>query len=184
MAGATTLSLRADDTTTNYLKNADLKNGFSSWRGEGNIVFLKPDNTEGADGDPDVIPVIKMTLGGESRSVYQEIETRDKPTTMHVKVEVFATPEFKRSTEPGDFNTHWQPGSIWYWSAIVLPEIDFWIRGGMGTWFYKMSNLKLGAWTTVEGHFENQDPNEDRVLDFCVPIGHGAIYLKNPVCDK
>lgn len=180
LAGMSVLSLHAD----NYLRNADMKNGFSSWRGDGNTAFIKPDGTEGVDGDPDVIPVIKMTLGGQSRSVYQEIETRDKPTTMHVKLEIFASSNFKRSDNKSDYNTFWKPGSVWYWSAIVIPEVDFWVRGGMNTWFYKVINLKPGAWTTLDGHFENQDPNQDRVIDFCVPAGKGTIYIKNPVVDK
>ena len=162
-----------------------MKNGFSSWRGDGNTAFLKADGTEGADGDPDVTPVIKMTLGGQSRSVYQEFEARDKPTTMHVKLEIYASSDFQRSSNKEDYNTFWNPGSIWYWSAIIIPQVDFWIRGGSGMWFYKVINLKPGAWTTLDGHFENQDPNvEDRVIDFCVPAGKGTIYIKNPVVDR
>jgi hypothetical protein len=179
LVGMTVISLRAD----NYLKNADMKEGFAGWHGDANAAFLKPDGTEGADGDADVIPVIKMSLGGESRSLYQDIETRDKPITMHVKVEVFASSDFKRSPHADDYNTTWKPGSIWYWSAIALPNIDFWIRGGSTGYFYKLMNLKPGAWTTVDGRFENLPQDLDRSIDFCIPAGKGAIYLKNPVAE-
>jgi hypothetical protein len=181
LAGLMVVSLRAD----NYLTNADLKDGVAGWHGDGQATFLKPDGTEGADGDPGVIPVIKVTLSsGESHFVYQEISTRDKPTAMHVKVEVFASSDFQRSTHADDYTIQWKPGGTWYWSAIAVPSVDFWIRGGSSnSWFYKLSNLKPGTWTTVDGHFEGLPTDEDRVISFDVPPGHGTIYFKNPVAE-
>jgi hypothetical protein len=181
LSGLTVVSLRAD----NFLKNADLKDGIAGWHGDGEPALLKADGTEGADGDPDVTPVIKIPLSsGDSRAVYQEISTRDKPTTMHVKVEVYASSDFKRSTHADDYTIDWKPGGTWYWSAITIPNVDFWIRGGSSnSWFYKLANLKPSAWTTVDGHFEGLPNDDDRVITFCAPPGHGTVYIKNPLAE-
>ena len=181
-AGLSLFSVRAD----NFLKNADLKGGIAGWHGDGEPALLKADGTEGADGDANVTPVIKIPLSsGDSRTVYQEISTRDLPTTMHVKVEVFASSDFKRSTRADDYSIDWKPGGTWYWSAIAIPNVDFWIRGGGNNgWFYKLASLKPGAWITVDGRFEGLHLDEDSVVTFCAPPGHGTVYIKNPLAEK
>ncbi len=176
VVGILPLSVRAD-----YLKNTDLKEGLSCWSGDGEAAFLNPDGTEGAEGDQGVIPVIKLPLSrGSSRAIYQEFEAPDTSTTMHIKVDVFASADFKRSKFEEDYSKDWTAGGTWYWSGIVIPTVDFWIRGGDSGWFYKLSNLKAGAWTTVTGSFQGLAKTQDRVVNFCVPAGEGTIYIKNP----
>jgi len=179
LAAGMAIPLRAD-----YLKNTDFKEGFEGWHGDAEVVFLKPDGTEGQETDTDAILVIKVPLSkGSSRAVYQEFETRDKPTDLHIKVDVFASSDFKRSKFADDYSINWRAGGTWYWSAIAIPNVDFWIRGGGSSWFYKLANLKPGAWVTVDGSFEGLPGDEDRVVNFCVPPGDGIIYLKNPVVE-
>jgi hypothetical protein len=175
LLGMAVLSLQAD----NQIKNGDLKDGMSGWHGDGSLVYLKADGTEGSDTDTDAIPVIKMHLRGESQSVFQDYEAKDTPTTLHVKVDVYASSDFKRSTDSNDYNIQWKAGGTWYWSALVIPNVDFWIRGASSTNCYKLADLKPGAWTTVEGRFEGLPKDLDRSIDFCVPAGHGAVYIKN-----
>ena len=80
LMGMMPFSLQAD-----YLKNTDLKEGLAGWHGDGESAFLKLDGNEGAEGDPDVTPVIKISLSkGQPRSVYQDYETRDNPNTQHL----------------------------------------------------------------------------------------------------
>ena len=168
----------------NFLDNSDFKEDMSSWHGDGSAAFLKPDGTEGDESDPGVIPVIKLkTSPGETRLVYQEFETPDKPTTLHVKVDVFASADFKRSAHASDYTINWKAGGTWYWSAIAIPNVDFWIRGGGSSWFYKLANLKPGTWTTVDGRFEGLPEDQDRVVNFCIPCGEGTVYHKNPVVE-
>lgn len=174
------LGMMAAPLRANYLTNTDFKDGIGGWHGEGDGVFLADDGTEAPIGTP----VIKILLSrGNSHSVYQEFETRDKPTSLHVKVDVFASSDFKRSKYPQDYSINWKPGSTWYWTAIAIPNVDFWIRGGGSGWFYKLASVKPGAWETVEGDFEGLPSDGNRVLNFCVPPGEGAIYIKNPSVD-
>ena len=164
-----------------YLINSDLKESIAGWSGDGESKFLKPDGLEGDETDPGAIPVIKLDLSrGSPRAVYQEFVTRDKPTNLHIKVDVFASLDFQRSKFPSDYTITWKPGGTWYWSAIAIPSVDFWIRGGPG-WFYKLTSLKPGKWVTVNGSFEGLSSDENRVVNFCVPPGEGAVYLKNAV---
>lgn len=175
LAGMMNFSLQAD-----YLKNADLSEGLSCWRGDGETAFLNPDGTEGAEGDKGVIPVIKVALSkGSPRSVYQDYETKDNPKTQHIRVEVFASSDFKRSTFATDYTPqiNWRAGQIWYWSAEAVPNVDFWIRGAPG-FLYKLANLKPGEWVTVDGRWDSPPPAEDRTVAFVVPPGDGAIYIR------
>jgi len=177
LAGMTTLSLQAD-----YLTNTKLTEGLAGWRGDGEIAYLNPDGTEGAEGDKGVITVIKLTLSkGSVRSVYQEFDTKDHPTTQHLRVEVYASSDFKRSTFASDYSQdiNWKPGGTWYWTGEAVPNVDFWIRGAPG-YLYKLANLKPGAWVTVDGHWDTPPPADSRAIAFMVPPGNGVIYLRNP----
>jgi hypothetical protein len=177
LAGLMAVPLRAD-----YLKNTDLKGGLAGWHGDGVSAFLNPDGTEGAEGDKGVIPVIKITLSkGQPHAVYQEYETRDNPKTQHIRVDVFASLDFKRSKFASDYSPeiNWKAGSIWYWSAAAIPNVDFWIRGAPG-FLYKLADLKPGQWVTVDGRWDSPLAAENRAACFMVPPGEGTIYLKNP----
>jgi len=180
LAGMLVVPLLAD----NLLTNTDFKEGIEGWHGDADSAFLKPDGTEGQEGDPGVIPVIKLPLArGSAHSVYQDFETHNKPTSLHVSVQVFASTDFARSKFPDDYSVDWKPGGVWYWSAIAIPNVDFWIRGGGSSWFYKMTNLKPGAWTTLAGQIDGLPADEDRTMSFCVPPGTGVVYIKNPAVE-
>ena len=173
----TTFSLHAD-----YLKNTDLKEGLSFWHGDGESAFLNPDGTEGAEGDKGVIPVIKIVLSkGHSRTLYQDYQTRDNPSTVHIRVEVFASSDFKRSKFASDYSPeiNWKAGSTWYWSVEATPNVDFWIRGAPG-FLYKLADLTPGQWVTVDGSWGSPLSAEDRSVCFFVAPGDGTIYIKNP----
>ena len=167
--------------TANDLANTDFQKGLSDWHGDGEIAYLKTDGTEGTETDPDVTPVMKIVLSrSRTLAVYQEFDTRDaKPTNMHVTVDVYASADFVRSKFASDYSIKWKPGGTWYWSAIAIPDVDFWIRGGPG-WFYKLIDLKPGSWSKLDGRFEGLMESDSHVMNFCVPPGQGTIYLKNP----
>jgi hypothetical protein len=165
--------LRAD-----YIQNGDLSQGLAGWHGDGERAYLKADGTEGDENDSGVIPVIKLKLSsGKPREVSQDINLHEGPTTLHVKVDILASADFKRSSFPRDYSKTWSSGA-YYWSALIVPTCDFWIRGGPG-WFYKLADAVSGKWTTVEGSFDNLEPLQDRRISFCVPPGQGTLYLRN-----
>jgi hypothetical protein len=169
-----TVFLHAD-----LFRNSDLSSGLSGWHGDGRLVYLAADNTEADDSAPGSTPVIKLHLAHDSQSSYQEIEVRDNPSKLDVAVEIMASSDFRRSTEPSDFTSKWSAGGTWYWSALVVPTADFFIRGSPG-YFYKVDNAPIGQWTKVEGHFENLKPTDQFTISFCVPPGEGSVYIKNP----
>ena len=179
LMGMMPLSLQAQ---ANYLKNTDLKEDFSFWHGDGEPVFLKPDGTEGAEGDKDVIPVIKISLSkSQPRSVHQDFETPNDPKSLTYQVQVYASSDFKRSTFPNDYSStiNWLAGQTYCWyPAEVIPNVDFWIRGKPGL-IYILADLKPNTWTTVSGVWPPAPPpGKDRAVVFCVPPGDGVVYLR------
>jgi len=180
LVGAWIFPLRAE-----YLKNTDFKNSIAGWHGDGQAAFLMPDGTEGPDG----VPVIKIPLShNNSRIVCQELDTHKEPSAMTIKVDVFASADFKRSKNKESYNAdtfNWKPGDNYLWSDGVVLNVDFWIRCGSGFyWWYKLGEIKPGTWTTLIGRFDKPffktSEHENRTVGFCVPPGEGAIYIKNP----
>ena len=164
LAGMMPFSLLQAD----YLKNTDFKEGSQCWRGDGQAAFLKPDGTEGAEGDKGVIPVIKITLArSQSRAVFQEFQMKDTPGKLHIKVQVYASVDFKRSTHASD-----------YQSDDYMPNTDFLIR--LPDFYEKMTNLKPGEWVAVDCQWNSPPPADTRAVYFIVPPGDGVIYIKNP----
>jgi hypothetical protein len=167
-----------------YLKNTDFKSDLSCWHGDGQRVFLKADGTEGAETDQGVTPVIRLTLSEHPQAVYQEFDTPDKPATMHIKVDIFASSDYKRSDQDQDYNRKWNSGGTYYAWRNAIPTADFWIRGGgVVRFFYKLSDATPGSWVTVEGNFKNLEELGTRSVTFCVPAGAGTLYLKNPLAE-
>ena len=172
-----TLSVSADP----LLHNGDLSGGLSGWHGDARLVYLNPDGTEADDASGGAIPVLKLKLSNEGRMVYQEYETHDSPGILNISVDVMPSKDLKRSADAHNYAVSWSGDGTWYWSALVMPPADFWIRGGPG-WYYKMAtNLKQGTWTTLKGHFEGINASTQHSVYFCVPPGEGAVYIKNAV---
>src|ERR1700683_3374898 len=164
LAGLMPIALRAD-----YLKNTDFKEGFQLWRGDGQAAFLNPDGTEGSEGDPGVIPVIKITLAkGHTHAVFQEFDAKDAPGSLHVKVEVYASADFKRSNRASDYD-----------SDDYMPNTDFMVRL-MPDFYQQISDLKPGQWVTVKYLWPSPTPSDRRSIYFIVPPGDGTVYIRNP----
>jgi len=164
MAGGMPLSLHAE-----YLTNTDFKEGSQMWRGDGRTVFLRPDGTEGDENDPGAVPVMKIALSKwHSRSVFQDYKTPDNPNTQNVKVQVYASIDFKRSRFADD-----------YVSDDYVPNADFCIRLLPGE-LDSTSDLKPGEWVTVKGKLQSLTAANDRTICFLIPPGDGIIYLKQP----
>jgi len=174
-------ALRADLLTDNTMKE-----GLAIWKGDGEVAYLNPDGTEGAQGDPGVTQVIKIALSkSHPRFVYQDYTAPADLAHLNVSVEVYASADFKRSKFPDDYSQdqHWGAGSTWYWSAETIPNVDFWIRGAPG-YQYKMANLKPEQWVTIKANWDAGASATDRSLGFFVPCGDGAIYIRKATASK
>lgn len=148
------LPLRAD-----YLTNTDFKDSLAGWHGDGRRVLLLPDGSEGADTDADAVPVIKLKLGSQRETVYQEYEIRDQPASVTITVDVYASSDY-------------QPGSDYEGFS------DFWLRDN--PYFYEqLAHPKPGQWITVTATVQLLRGGGDHALSFNVPPGRGAVYLKN-----
>jgi hypothetical protein len=173
--GVAWLPIRAD-----YLTNSDLKQGFAWWHGDGEPAFLNPDGTEGSEGDKDVIPVIKIHLSkGESRSVYQEYETKDAPKSLHVTLQVYASDDFKRSAYADDYSSdiNWRSTGTYYSIDQEIPNADFWIHD-VPSGLYQLSDLKPSEWTSIDCSFDCTTVADERTLFFNAPPGEGTIYIR------
>jgi hypothetical protein len=179
--------LGLDPLPANELTNGDVKTDMQGWSGDGERVLLKPDGTEGAEGDAGAIPVIKLALShGQSRNVFQDLHLADNSKGLLFRVDVYPSADFERSKYESDYNDHERmiSSSI----DIMVPMTDFWIRLGpiltanYSEWQYRYhsTDLKPGQWTTVTSRTESTDKLHDHfTADFCVPAGNGALYLKN-----
>ena len=176
LVGLMSSPIRAD-----YLANTDLKEGFAWWHGDGEPAFLNPDGTEGAEGDKDVVPVIKIHLSkNQSRSVYQEYETKDDPKSLHVTLQVFASADFKRSAYADDYSSdiNWKSTGTYNGADQEVPNADFWLHDVPGG-LYQLSDLKPGDWTSIDCSFDCTTSADSRTLYFNAPPGEGTVYIRN-----
>jgi len=155
----------------NYLKNADFKEGSQLWRGDGQATFLMPDGTEGSEDDPGAVPVIRVALSkGQVHTVFQEFQTGDSPGKLHIKVQVYASVDFKRSSHASDYQTD---------DYMPMLNTDFMIRL-MPDYYERMADLKPGEWVTVQATWTSPMASDDRSVYFMIPPGDGVVYIKNP----
>jgi hypothetical protein len=147
------LPLRAD-----YLINTDLKDSLAGWHGDAQRVLLLPDGSEGAATDTDAVPVIKLKLGSQRESVYQEYEIRDQPASVTITVDVYASSDYQPGSDDMGFG-------------------DLWLRDEPA-FFERLAHPKPGQWITVTAKVYRLR-GTDHVLSFNVPPGQGAVYLKN-----
>lgn len=175
------IPLQADDSI-----NPDPNDDLTNWHGDGESAYLKADGSEGSETDPNATPVTKLTLShGQSRVVYREIDLRGNSYAVHVQIDLYASKDFQRSKFASDYTVTERYKTMWE-DDIYSPDVDFWIRMGPGLqyfgWFYTTFGLKPGSWQTLKASWDQgQKPGERFTVNFCVPPGDGAVYLKNPV---
>ena len=166
----------------NLLKNSDLSSGLAGWHGDGEVVYVHNDGTEGQQGDQGVSPAIKLSLSRrDSRVVYQEFEARDKPQGLLYQVNILPASNFQPSTSKEDYTVELlaqTPGSYFHWPVLGVAKADFWIRAGPD-WFYSLAAAVPGHWTMVQQKDSNPNDEAQRSVYFCVPPGTGALYLKD-----
>ena len=79
------------------VQNADFKERTQGWHGDGHVVYLRPDGTEGDETDNGAVPVMKIALEKyQAHAIYQELCTKPVLARVQVSVEVFASADFKR----------------------------------------------------------------------------------------
>lgn len=172
--------LGSSATRAELLKNTDFGSGKSHWKGGGQVVFVKPDGTEGAASDPGAVRALRISLKNkEPQSVYQEFPTKDRPKTLKVTVQYMASPNFKRTEDESLYSISWTSGT-YFWSAVVVPHADFWVRVSPG-WLYRIGGQASATWQTLQGVWNDALPVEERAIHFCVPAGEGSLYIKDPV---
>lgn len=167
-------------THAELLKNTEFGNGKAHWKGGGQVVFVKPDGTEGTASDPGTVRALRISLKKkEPQSVYQEFATKDRPKTLKVTVQYMASPDFKRTEDEKLYSISWTSGT-YFWTAVVVPHADFWVRVSPG-WLYRIGGQASTKWQTLQGTWNDALPVEERAIHFCVPAGEGNLYIKDPV---
>lgn len=168
------LSLSGRAWCDNVLDNADFSNGTQGWHGDGHVVYLKPDGTEGDQTDTGAIPVLKIVLAkGQPHAVYQTLRSKDTMGNLHITVQVYASPDFKRSTHADDYAIQ---------DSFTMTVTDFLVRVATGSgWTEEDASLKPGDWKTVHAESGAMQAADERSIFFQIPPGDGFVYLKNPV---
>jgi hypothetical protein len=155
----------------NLLTNTDFKNDSQGWHGDGHVVYLKPDGTEGDQTDTGVTPVLKIALAkGQPHAVYEVLRSKDAIGTLHASVEVFASTDFKRSTHADDYVVQ---------DSFTMTVTDFMIRMSPDFWEQDAS-LTPGNWKTVHADYTALQAVDERAIYFQVPPGDGFVYIRNP----
>jgi hypothetical protein len=186
LAALVAMGLSATVLRADFLKDNEMKEGVSIWKGDGQAAWLNPDGTEGAEGDKGVTQVIKLPLSKSApRYIYQDYSAPADLASLNVSVEVYASIDFKRSTFASDYSPdiHWKPGSTWYWSDEAVPAVDFWMRGAPG-YQYRTASLKPGEWVTVKASWDPGASATDRSICFFVPPGDGIVYIRKANASK
>ena len=163
-----------------YISNGDLKHGWIHWDGDGEIAYLTRDGFEGAEGDKDVTPVIKVILQGHSQQVYQTYDIRDNPGSLHIRFAVFASTDFKRSPYASDYSGYLKGVTEDFSGSQDVPNSDFWIRNDPPPSFFITRKLTPGAWTAIDYVWHPYISTDSRVINFCTPPGKETIYIKFP----
>jgi hypothetical protein len=180
-----------DPSRPNYLTNVDFKEGLSAWRGDPEIVFLKPDGTEGSESDEGAVAVLKLKLSPDGpKSIYQEFRARDNPGRFTFTVQIFPSADFQRNTSPESYTpelSNTGDGEFFEWATFGILPTDFWIMAGPATFrddepysYYISANVVQKTWVTVSHTFGPLQKIDDRYIYFRVPRGSGVLYLKNP----
>lgn len=156
-----------DDGT--LVRNADFKDGSQGWHGDGHVVYVKPDGTEGSEDDPDVVPAMKIALERyQAHAVYQELNTKPVLARVQVSAQVFASDDFKRIGTSDSVAV----------DAPMVTTSDFLIQLNPD-YLQNGSALTPGHWTTINTSFELLHAADERGIYLMVPPGKGFIYIKN-----
>jgi hypothetical protein len=151
------------------LKNEDFKAGSQMWHGDGHVVYVKPDGTEGGEDDPGVVPAMKIALERyQAHAVYQELNTKPVLASVQVSVEVFASADFKRVSVSDSVVV--DSGSLMMHDFVIRVNPDLLESG---------SDLKPGEWTKTRATFDLLHAAGERGIYFLVPPGYGYVYLRN-----
>jgi hypothetical protein len=148
--------------------NTDFARGCQGWHGDGHVVYLKPDGSEGDENDLGAIPVMKIALEHyQAHAVYQALNTHPVLAKVQVSLEVFASADFQRAA----------PADSVVMDAPTLMQHDFMIQVNPDS-LQTPADLQVGQWTTVNASFELLKAANDRGIYFLVPPGKGFVYLR------
>jgi hypothetical protein len=170
----------ADD---NLLLNSDFNEDLAHWHGDCHIAYVRDNGTEGNAGDSDVKPALKINLlPHEVGVVSQDIIDHDKLTSLHFRVDILPSADFKPSQDDADYThslRYQKPGDSFQDAAEDALHVDFWMRF-TPPWHYFLAAAVPGKWTVVATDAHGIGHHEERTIFFCVPPGQGALYLLHP----
>jgi hypothetical protein len=169
--------------TTNaeeYIKNGDFSNGKSHWQHSGEIVYLDTAGNK-VDKDAGGKPALQLTLINNRFTVTdQTFRTKDKLGEITVTVKVKASADYKRNDSTDYASVNFKPGGIYYWSAIVYPKADFFIRLTDNTHLYSLADLSPGQEKTITARFNDLGAGvRERTLFLNAAPGDGSIYVES-----
>lgn len=164
------------------IKNSEFSDAKAHWEGAGQVVALdngqKPAATSAGG-----VPQLQVTL---NKNIVQETKQRlvfkadEVQGRAKIKVVLKTSPDFTRNEKCPRFNTKWETGGWYTWSALVYPNVDFCTRVDSDMHYYLPRTLKAGGdWQTISGEFQSLGNPTSKTLSLVFPAGTGTIWVKS-----
>jgi hypothetical protein len=145
---------------------------------------LKPGDSQSPDQKAKVTQIVEMKLhSGQPAELSQKFKTGKITGGLNVELVYKASPDFKLNDKAISFTKGitWQAGSTWYWTAVVFPKVDLFVRLDKrdGHCYKLLSAPPGGNWQTAKFQWENISENQDVTLMIVAPPGHGSLWVKS-----
>lgn len=170
--------LRAEE----VIRNGDFSTDENVWRRAGKIVWLDASGNVVEKGTADSKPAYQLDLTPTRWTVAeQSFRNKDKSKSMTITVRLRASADFTRNDAAEYSDVNFKAGGTYFWSAIVYPKVDFFIRLADATHNYGLIDLKPGGdWQTLHLRLEDLSPTQrDRTLFLNAAPGTGSIFIES-----
>lgn len=177
-------ALAASSVLAKDFENGTFAEERKGWMGDGKIVYLKPDGTSSATKELGSTPVLEIALNKtQPRELTQKFTTEAGTGALEVEVIYKGSPDFKLNEKSNKFtkDNTWPHGSIWYWSAYVVPKVDLCVRLDQPTGYaYRLAKVTPGSdWQTLKFRWDNIGEKKDVKICIVTPPGDGSLFVKS-----
>ena len=164
------------------IRNGDFSSDDNVWRRAGKIVYLDASGKVVDKGTEGSKPAFQLDLTPNRWTVAEQtFRNRDKSKSITITVRLRASADFARNDAAEYSDVNFQAGGTYFWSAIVYPKVDFFVRLADATHNYGLINLTPGGdWQTLKLRLNDLSPTQkERTLFLNAAPGTGTIYIES-----
>lgn len=164
------------------IRNGDFSTDENVWRRAGKIVYLDAAGAVVEKGTEGAKPVFALDLTPNRWTIAEQVfRNKDKAKSITILVRLKASADFSRNDSADYSDVNFKAGGTYYWSAIVYPKVDFFVRLADATHNYGLIDLKPGGgWQTLKLRLDDLNPAQrERTLFLNAAPGSGTIYIES-----